>query len=301
MAVKTTRTQVNAKVHVDNTRCTACGLCSKVCSSVLYMENGCVRIKADNLFGCIGCAQCQMVCPEGCITVHGRTLSVSDDLPLPEQTKCADYENLHALMLSRRSVRRFQHKEVEKTKITKILDAAATAPMGIPPSDVSVLVLEGFDKVRGFSFDFIDFVAAKRWFLSKPMRVLLRPFIGKAYCEMFDDFVEPFLDFAIEGKKNQEDYILYGAPLAMVFQGSPYADPADAQIAATYAMLAAEALGLGTCMIGSVIPWLAYAGAFRAKYHLRPDLKNGLVVIFGYAEIEYLRGIRRTFAQVDYI
>ena len=46
------------------------------------------------------------------------------------------------------------------------------------------------------------------------------------------------------------DWFFYDAPLALYFYASPYADPADPLIPATYAMLAGESLGLGTCMLG---------------------------------------------------
>ncbi|MFZ4465107.1 MAG: nitroreductase, partial [Bacteroidales bacterium] len=42
----------------------------------------------------------------------------------------------------------------------------------------------------------------------------------------------------------------------LYFYGSPYADPADPLIAATYAMIAGESLCLGTCMIGAVHPFI---------------------------------------------
>ena len=61
-----------------------------------------------------------------------------------------------------------------------------------------------------------------------------------------------------------------------------------------------EALGLGTCMIGSVAPLLRYAPALKTKYKVRPDIKGGLVVLFGYPAIRYARGVWRTFANVDY-
>jgi nitroreductase len=208
---------------------------------------------------------------------------------------------MRMLMLARRSVRKYLEREVEAEKIAKILDAASTAPMGLPPSDVSVLVLGNREKVRQFSFDFIDYVAAKRWVFSAPMRFLLRPFIGKEGMAMLADFVAPFADYIIEGKKRGEDYVLYGAPLAMLFQASPYSDPADPHIAATYAMLAGEALGLGTCMIGGVPPILKYASVLKTRYHVRPDMRGGLMVLFGYPAVRYVRGIRRTFAHVDYV
>ncbi|HWR39306.1 MAG TPA: nitroreductase family protein [Patescibacteria group bacterium] len=301
MAVRTTRTREEARVTIDHARCRQCGLCVAVCGMTLTMQEGRVRVTAGQGFGCIGCGQCMAVCPEGCINVEGRTLTPQDVWPLSPAQAQASYESLRALMVARRGVRKYKEQNVEPATVEQILAAAAMAPMGLPPSDVSVMVLENREKVEQFSDDFVEYIKRKRWLFSAPAVGLLRPFIGRETAEMMTDFVRPFMDLAIEGKKRGEDFVLYGAPLAMLFQASPYSDPADPHIAATYAMLAAEALGLGTCMIGTVAPVLKHAGALKAKYSVRPDMRQGLMVLFGYPAISYSRGIRRTFARIDYV
>ncbi len=85
---------------------------------------------------------------------------------------------------------------------------------------------------------------------------------------MFRDFIKPLIDVYTGYMKKGENMVTYDAPLALYFYGSPYTDPADPLIAATYAMTAAESLGLGTCMIGGVHPFIQSGGAakkFREK------------------------------------
>lgn len=94
----------------------------------------------------------------------------------------------------------------------------------------------------------------------------------------------------------------YDAPLAMCFYGSPYTDPADPIIAATYAMISAESLGLGTCMLGAVHPLIQNgkkARLFGEKYGIKFTSREGLFVIFGYSSIKFKKGIRRSFAGID--
>lgn len=86
----------------------------------------------------------------------------------------------------------------------------------------------------------------------------------------------------------------------MYFYTSPYSGPADAYIAATYAMLAAESLGLGTCMIGSIGPFLKGNKAMSVKYGIPPRSTMGLAMIFGYPKFRYSQALRRTFARVNY-
>jgi len=64
-------------------------------------------------------------------------------------------------------------------------------------------------------------------------------------------------------------------------------------------MLAAESLGLGTCMIGSVHPFLSHgATALKKEYNINPKNRNGIFLIIGYPKVKYHKGIKRTFAKV---
>ncbi len=99
----------------------------------------------------------------------------------------------------------------------------------------------------------------------------------------------------MQRKEMKENWLLYDAPLAMYFYGV-FTDPADPYITATYAMLAAESLGLGSCMIGSINPFLRYGGkSLKSKYNINPKVREGIFVIFGYPKYSYNKAIKRTF------
>lgn len=301
MAVVNSRTREAAEVHVDYERCLGCGQCVRVCGVTLTMDGGKPKADRDRLFGCIACGQCAAVCPQGCITVTGRALTPADIVPLPPPDGRTRYDELYALMLARRSVRLFDDREVDRETIDRIVAAASTAPVSIPPSDVNVWVLAGRDKVRAFAFEFIDQLAAKKkWIFSPLALALMRPFAGREAVEAMRDFVSPLLDNIVAARRRGEDALLYGAPLVMMFRGSPYASPADPMIAATYATLAAESLGLGSCMIGTVVPFMRQNKRLAEKYGVRPNGRDGLAVVFGYPAVEYRRAVRRSFANVDF-
>jgi len=171
--------------------------------------------------------------------------------------------------------------------------------MGIPPSDVEVLVLNGASKVKEFSNDMISYFKQINRFINKNTLWMLKPFIKKTDYQMFKTFIIPMIHFFISKKNEGEDWLLYGAPLAMYFYNSPYSDPADAYITATYAMIAAESLGLGSCMIGSINPFLAHGGNnIKSKYGLNKNGKQGIFVIFGYPKYKYQKTIKRTFGKI---
>jgi len=291
-----------AEVIIDYEHCNSCGLCVKVCKGApLYMEDRRVCIDQSRLFGCIACGQCVCVCPLNCITVTGRDLSADDIIDIPTKERKATYTQLFDLMLARRSVRNFKDREVERHVVENIVAAASTAPMGIPPSDVGILVFQGRDKVKAFRKDLLGALKSWKKMMSPAMMAIMRPFIGKENYSSFKSFVIPAIDIYIEMDKKGEDWFFYDAPLALYFYAAATSDLADPYIAATYAMLAAESLGLGSCMLGFTGYAMKYSKRLKRKYKLPNKMQPGICVIFGYPAFNYHKALRRRFAEVRQI
>lgn len=301
MAIITGRTNENGRISFIYEKCNSCGLCVKICKDFsLKMENDRPVLSDQALFGCVACGHCMAICPSNAIQISGRELSVNDLIDLSEMESKASYNQLNNLLIGRRSIRDFKDAEIGEDLIEKIIEAAVSAPMGIPPSDVNLVILKGKEKVREFSFDVIDYFSKVGWIFSPWMMWMWR-LMGKEAYQVMKSFGNPLVKFMVETRKKNENYLLYDAPLALYFSSSPYADPADPYIPATYAMLAAESLGLGTCMIGSVHPMIQYgAKKLKQKWNLPAKSPSGIIVIFGYPKYRFKSGIKRSFANVTY-
>jgi NAD-dependent dihydropyrimidine dehydrogenase PreA subunit/nitroreductase len=301
MPIPTSRTNETATLTIDQNKCNACGVCVEICKDFsLYIENDKLLVSKTPLFGCIGCGQCAAVCPTGAIIVEGRTLSLDDFIKQPLKQERANYDTFLNLLVSRRSVRDYKDKEIPDEIIQNILNAAVTAPMGLPPSDVGVLIFKGREKVREFSFDFIEALKKMKKFFSPFMLAIMKPFLKRADYELTKSFIVPLIDFFEKSKESKKNYLLYDAPLAVYFYNSGYADPADPYITATYAMLAAHSLGLGCCMIGSIAPFLKHMKGFKEKHNIPENSKDGIFLIFGYPKYKYQKAIKRSFAKIEY-
>ena len=305
MSIPTSRVKEAANVFIDIEKCTGCGLCVEVCKDFSFKIVDHKVVKSDTpMFGCIACGHCMMICPSGVIAIEGRSLSPVELFNLPDKSNVPSYESLLAMLQHRRSIREFKDVPVEQEKINQILEAAQTAPMGIPPSDVHVMVLENKTLVHNFAVEFSNYLKGIRWITSSWFLGLMRPFWGKEDNEMMQNFMKPVFDIYVDSMSKGENWINYDAPLAMYFYGSPYSDPADPIIAATYAMIAGESLGLGTCMLGAIHPFIQKgkkARLFRDKYGIKYPSREGLFVIFGYSDVKYTRGVKRTFADIHRI
>jgi nitroreductase/NAD-dependent dihydropyrimidine dehydrogenase PreA subunit len=302
MAETTFRTGIGnraATPTIDAKTCDLCGLCVKVCGTGLRIKGDAVVFDDDALAGCIGCGQCMAVCPTGSITVTGRKMSPDDRLTMPAPDDCATPEQLESLLLRRRSVRIYSDREVEKPVVDRILRIASTAPMGIPPSDVGVIVVSGRKKIKELRDDLIDYFKSLSKYFNRGLLLLMRPFMKKASYEMLRDFVGPLLKEYYDARERGSDVLFYDCPLVLLFHSGPYSDPADSYIAATYAMIAAESLGLGTCMNG-MIPIMGYSKKLKRKYGIPKGDKVYLGIMMGYPAVKYQRALRREFASATY-
>ncbi len=300
MAIPTSRAKENGEIKIDNDLCIGCARCVDICNDFgLIIKDHKACISDNPAFGCVGCGHCMAICPTGAIQINGRMISPDDLFDLPNVNEAANYERLMNLFLRRRSIREFIDKPVESEKIERILNAAKTSPMGLPPSDVNVLILDNKEKNRLFTNDFCNYLNSMHWFVSKWFLTLMRPIWGKANAEMFRGFIKPLFDVYISNMRQDINVVTYDAPLVMYFYGSPYCDPADPIVAATTAMYAGESLGLGTCMLGGIHPLIqngVKAKKFRKKYGIKYKSREGLFVIYGYPSVDYKKGISRTFA-----
>ena len=301
---KTVRTGFGDEVAVpviDMKRCTRCGLCVLACKSFTIIDaGGMPRVAPDNGLGCIGCGHCMAVCPADAVTVSGRRLSPEDAFPLPPKAARATPGALEALLVSRRSVREFSGREVGKQAVERILAMAASAPMGIPPTDVGVTVINGRERVQDLAADIVSVFGKWRSFFNPVVMKAARLFMGRYDAEMMRDFILPVIGMIIDARKGGADYLFYHAPCVLLFHQSPYADPVDGQIACTYAMIAAESMGLGTCMIGTVAHALNMEKKLKEKWRIPVLNKTAIGMILGYPAFRYRRGIRRGFAGVHY-
>jgi nitroreductase len=178
---------------------------------------------------------------------------------------------------------------------------AASGPMGIPPWDVGCVIVRGRDKVQELVTEIIkgyeQFLKIfKPWLLP-----IMRPFVRRAMYEQFRHFVLPLAQSYVDSRRAGQDILFYDAPAVLIFHHSPYADTADAAIACTYAMLAAESLGLGNTMIGGAPPILQRNKILCGRLGIPAGNTPSISLIVGYPATQFRRSVRRRFSHVNTI
>jgi len=287
--------------EVDAERCNGDGLCIQVCpQEVLELSDEMAATVEGRADACINCGQCVAVCPTEALQL--RTMPEADFERLERPS--FGYEEFLGFLRTRRSVRLFKAKPVDRATIDKILVAAATAPMGFPPHTTEVVVI---DEPAELAFLLETLVEHYDGMLEGYANPIGRAFIRLATGpEVFGELRHHVVEAATEAnaayRKDGSDQYLWGAPVLMLFHasrwGASYQE--NAHLVCHHAMLAALSLGLGSTILGIVPPVVQRSKELRARYGIPADHKVLTSLILGYPKVRYRQGIRRDLAGVRF-
>ena len=286
---------------IDNDKCIHCGKCIDICPAEILSEiNGTITVENTKGMGCIACGHCMMVCPTDAIAVSGHGVSKDDLQAMPTVDQLATADQLKALMQKRRSCRKFSDEAVTNEQLRQVIDMASTAPMGIPPWDIGITAVNGKEKVSKITDDIMQgytgMIKIMRPFVVK----LMRPMLGKYKYELFSSFIIPLAKLYVEGHSHGKDMLFYDAPALLIFHHSPYCQDVDATIAGTYAMLAAESLGLGTTIIGGAPPIMQRNKKMCQELGIPKGNTPSMAMIIGHpATAGFRKTIKREFSHTQ--
>jgi nitroreductase/NAD-dependent dihydropyrimidine dehydrogenase PreA subunit len=217
-------------ISFDRDKCTACGICSKICPVSVLMpgEEEIPSIPEEYELFCNHCGHCMAVCPSNAITPNYQAYPPEDDAANTEQISP---EVLTKYVQSRRSIRVFKDKLVEKEKIEGIFEAVRFSPSGMNAQPVKWIVVTDAAEVKKFADLTIDWVRMiEQMDIDHPLKPILPALISLA-----DAGIDP---------------ICRCAPCLVYAYSENSFGYTDSIIALTTFDLMAPSFGLGTCWAG---------------------------------------------------
>jgi nitroreductase/NAD-dependent dihydropyrimidine dehydrogenase PreA subunit len=257
---------------IDQKKCKRDGICVAECPlRIIEMKDDSPvpTPAADAEERCVKCGHCVAVCPHGAFS-HS-LLKTADFSPVKKDFALTIDQAEHFLR-SRRSIRAYQDKAVERGKLEKLISVARYAPTGSNSQQVQWLVVNSRESVKNMAGIVIDLM---RYMIEKK-----NPFA-----------VNYRLDRAVTAWESGIDGVTRGAP-ALVIAHAPkeYSlAQVDCTSALAYLDLAAPTLGLGSCWAGFMMMAAAQWPPFQKALALPEGSVCSGIMMVGYPKYKYHR------------
>ena len=268
---------------INPEKCNRDELCVMACpTKVIQMSSpdGIPEPTPDFEEYCLACGHCVAACPSEAFSLSW--LSSGTCLPIRKEISLGR-EQAEQFLRSRRSIRNFKNKPVERRKLEKLLQIACFAPSAKNSQPWHWTVIEDPADVRRLACMVID------W-----MRSLIKKHPKQAEQRGFDRVVGTW--------DAGEERICRGAPHVIVVHGDKdYGFGAeDGALALSYLELFAPTLGLGSCWGGYFYSAAnAYPPLFQAL-ELPADHRAFGAVMVGYPKYKYQRLPMRNEPRVNW-
>jgi nitroreductase/NAD-dependent dihydropyrimidine dehydrogenase PreA subunit len=300
-------------LEFDAETCSHCGMCAQTCPTSCLQWDPVKKIPygtglVDLELACIGCNNCEAICPSSSIRVRGeyRVLEGRYKTPADMTGKMTPYAPLNGttpgdefavpagltgteqVIYNRRSIRMFKNKPVPKELLKRIIEAARFAPSagnGQPWKFVVVTDRDLSDKIDEKCGSILNMI---HWLYSGNQ-------LWRRFCVSLLSFFQvnkwdqrPIA--AMEKVKyTGKGKITFNAPAVIHLlkdkRGISHPD-VDVAIAAQNLVLAAHSLGLGTCYVGFIASTIKYAPAVRKMLGIDYPYELVISICVGYPKVK---------------
>ena len=282
---------------IDSALCTGCGTCENVCPVACFeMKEGIARFVGS----CIGCCHCESACPEGAVSVKMGAAPLSAFETIEERQTWSSYGEADTgeilqFLRSRRSCRNFADTPVELSILRDLVRAGVYAPSATNQQQWSFTIIPGKSGVEAFVKEVVRVYKEINSLAQKTILRTILKWMGKPELHNYYEHYFPFISKGIKAMdEGGKDIFFRGATAAMFISGPKgFHNGDDAWLAAENILLAAHAMGLGTCLIGMANGAMRYEPSLTEMAGVPADEVVYSCIAIGYPSIPYKKQTRR--------
>lgn len=290
------------KISINIDKCKKDGLCAMACTRAVFHQD--VKNTVPIIEGqerCFSCGHCVSICPTGAIshsdypngTVHPIN---SDYLP--------SYDQFLELLHSRRSIRLFKEKNVERDIIEKVLDAARFAPSGHNEQSTEFVVVQDPNTIHEIAMFTTAYLSKLVQQTRNPIaRIMMRRSLGQRSFDYIANLASE-MEHLVNLFNSGIDWIVRQPPVLILFHadsvGGTFAG-VNASLALHNAALAAETLGLGCYYTGFVVIACEHDDNISKLLSLPGEHKIYGALAMGYPLLKYKQWPERKPARIKWM
>lgn len=264
-------------VEITKEKCIGCGLCVKDCPvNNLSVKDGKVAVQGI----CMECGHCFAVCPEKAVGISDYPLD--GIVEFENEASSVSGDEFLKFIKSRRSIRDYQKKRIDREIWAKVLEAGRFTATGANIQDVKYVVVQD------------ELETAKKYVWSSFLAMIdqmkkaqgeTNPFVQK-----LQSMSAAYHDFP------QKDPLFFNAPSLLIITS---ASPLNGGLAASNIELMAYAEGLGVLFSGFI--QRALAASDESCDYLGIDKNNICAcMLVGYPNVRYQRSVPRKAAEIQW-
>ena len=270
-------------VTINHSLCQQCGICIEACPlDVISMdENGFPVTTDETESRCVECGHCEAVCPSQALKQN--TLP---EMRMIQKEKLDEInsDNLSEYFRSRRSIRKFLKKAVEKEKLEQLFEVVNYSPTGVNQQQNKWIVISS----RSVIYDLNN--AIIKW-----MKTMVEAKSDLAQYLHFETLIDSY--------EKGDDVISRKAPTIVI----GYTDAAytggiiDTVIATSHLELLLPSFGLGGCWAGFMMIALGYSQEVKNIVGLDESQIVRSAMMVGYPKYRYSKIPYRKEAQINWM
>ncbi|MEW6264700.1 MAG: nitroreductase family protein [Thermodesulfobacteriota bacterium] len=271
-------------LRIDKEKCNKDGICSQECPAAIIRlaqeDDGFPDVAEGAEDFCLVCGHCVAVCPQGALD-HARVRL--DACPPVIRELAISPDQAVQFLRSRRSIRNYKDKPVEKEIIEALIRTARYAPTSGNSQLLHWTVFSQRDDLKKIAAMTVDF---------------FRDLIARAPQGGYP----PYLPILVTAWEMGFDAVTRNAPVLLV-ASAPIEDAnglVDVSISLSYLELAAMAQGLGTCWAGLVQGALSYWPPLKEFVALPEGHEHHYPMMLGHPKFRYHRLPERKAPRIDW-